>query len=216
MEVGEISLSPLFFVKIADGDVQAHGAVPKLRRVEFARFDFKAGIEADCPLHDIAFARWLRFGDAFHSPSFNPVLVGLPGGRFSPGLTLEQTAYADSAKPGFGQITHHLPARTIAGGRLIAFPLVGGVNQKLDFVSKPGPALWGEFVSLGIAVRQPARGVDAIENVVDDIEGEVKALAVMLDIAVEREISVVGGGRELRHPVLDAKKLCGVLPLTSL
>jgi hypothetical protein len=62
-------------------------------------------------------------------------------------------------------------------------------------------------VRLGILVGEPARRVDAVQYVVVDVEGEVQALAIVLDVAVQSEILGIVGGRELRNPISDAEEL---------
>ena len=72
--------------------------------------------------------------------------------------------------------------------------MIGGVDEQLHLVAEPGKAFARQFVRFGILIGQPARRVDAVEHIVGDVEGEVEALAIVLDVAVQREILRVGGG----------------------
>ena len=61
-------------------------------------------------------------------------------------------------------------------------------------------------------MRQPAWSVDAVQKIVVDFEGEVEALAVVLDPALEVEVFGVSGGRKSVGPVEDAGDGCCIGP----
>jgi hypothetical protein len=83
--------------------------------------------------------------------------------------------------------------------------MVGGVDQDLDLVAEPGEAFAGYVVGFGVVAGEPARGVDAVEDVVGDVEGEVEAAAVVLDPGAEGEVLGIGDGQELGRPTVGPR-----------
>ena len=94
-------------------------------------------------------------------------------------------------------------------------PAVVRVDEDLHFVSEPGEAVAGEFVGLGVVIGQPAWSIDTVEDVVGDVEGEVEACAVVLDVAFDGEIGRIDDGGEGGDPAVDAFEGAGVGPLTG-
>lgn len=213
-EVAKVSFATFLLVQVAQCNVQAHGAISHAGGVELARLHLQAGIETHRPLHNVALSFGLRLDRTFHRSVPDPFLVGVPSGLFGARLALENPTFANAAQARLGDIADHLPTGSIAGGAFVAFPSVCGVDQQLHLIAEPRPAFTGHFVGVRVAVRHPARRVDAVQYVIGNIESEVEPLAVVLHVAMQREIFWVGSGRELRDPVPDTKELCGVVPFT--
>src|SRR5438105_2024613 len=109
MEVAEVPGSALFFIQIAQGDVQSHGAIPHGSRVELSGRYLEARIEIHGPFDDVSFAAGLRFGDRFLRAAQDPLLVRVPRRLAAAWLAFEKSAHADSAFAGLGEVADHLP-----------------------------------------------------------------------------------------------------------
>ena len=59
-------------------------------------------------------------------------------------------------------------------------------------------------MGLGIFFGQPAWGVDSVEEIVVNLEGEIEALTIVLDPALEVEVFRVSGRREGMGPIEDS------------
>ena len=175
----------LRFVQISHQNIQAHRTIAHRRRVEDSRFDFQAGVETRRPFNDVTLPSGFGFGGAFLRARENPLLILPPGVLTAARFAFQETSGADAALARLGQVADHLPGRAVAGGILVAGPVVGGVDQHFDFVAEPGKAFARQFVRLGIVGGQPARCIDPVQHVVGDVEGEIQALAVVLDVALE-------------------------------
>jgi hypothetical protein len=213
MEVAEVPLAFLLFIQIAQSDIQTNRLVALIGAVEPARFNLDTGVEIDRPFDNVTFSIGLRLGGTFHGSRLNPLLISIPGVEIFAWLTFQQARLAHAAQPRLGQVADHLPALAIAGYTFVGGPFIGWVEQNLHFITEPGEAFPRQLVSLGILLREPAFGIDPVENVISDIKGKVEALAVVFDVGVKGKVVRVGGGRELRNPSLHAEELCGVVPL---
>jgi hypothetical protein len=68
-------------------------------------------------------------------------------------------------------------------------------------------------VRVRVFIGEPPRRIDAIEHIIGDVEGEVEAAAIMLDVTPQGEIFGIGRLCELRNPVSDSREPGGVIPL---
>ena len=80
------------------------------------------------------------------------------------------------------------------------------VDEHLDAVTKPRPALRRQLLARRVAGRAPARPVDAMEIVVHHLEPKVQRGRVVLDPAVQRRVGRVSHLGELRTPEVGAAR----------
>src|SRR5438128_2362003 len=104
VEVAEVSHAALFFIQIAESDVQPHGAIAHGSGVELPGRYFQARIEIHCPLNDVSFAARLRLGYRFLRAVENPLLVGVPRRLALARLAFQQSTYADAAFARLGEV----------------------------------------------------------------------------------------------------------------
>src|SRR6266478_5391830 len=107
MEVKLVSSASLFFIQIAEGDIQAHGAVAQGRRVKLSWRNFQARIEFHRPLDNVSFPA--GFGDRFLRAGEYPLLVRVPRSLAPARLSFQQSAHAYPALAGLGKVANHLP-----------------------------------------------------------------------------------------------------------
>ncbi len=185
MEVAEVTDAVIGLVKVTESDVEADGVGAEGGGPEALGCDFDTGLEADGPLNDIALTVGEGLGDASLMSLVNPLLVRMPCGVAGAGFAFEQAAGADAAEAGFGEVADHLPACAISGDGFICLPGIGGVQEDLHFVAEPGIAALAELMCVGVVGGKPAGGMDPVEHVVGNAEGEIELLAVVLDEALE-------------------------------
>src|SRR6266849_6177162 len=94
MEVKLVSRASLFFIQIAEGDIQPHGAVAEGRRVKLPGRYFQARIEFHRPLDNVSFAAGFDPCDRFLRAGEYPLLIRVPGGLASARLAFQQSAHA--------------------------------------------------------------------------------------------------------------------------
>ncbi len=216
MKIPEIPRAAFLLVQVAESDVQPHGTVAELGRIEFSRCDFETWVKADRPFENVPLATRLRLGRAVHGVGLNPALVRRPGLQFRPRFAFHQAGRCYPTQPRLRQITNHLPTLPVAGGVLLGrTPLVGGVHQDLHLIAEPREPLSRQFVGFGIVVGQPTRRIDSVQHVVRHVESEVQPLAIVLDVALHGEILRVRHRGEGGNPTLHPLERCGVSPFPS-
>src|ERR1035438_6591651 len=97
----------------------------------------------------------------------------------------------------------------------MAAPFVGGVDQQFHLIAEPWEALGSQFVCFGIFLGQPPWGVDSVQYVVGNVEGEVQSCAVVLYITGDREVTWIGGRGEGVAPVEDPSETRRVIPFAG-
>jgi len=124
-------------------------------------------------------------------------------------LALAQPRLAHAPQARLGERADHLPLRAVADhGRRHRHGVLRArrVDEHLDAVTKPRPALRRELLARRVAGRAPARPVDAMEIVVQHLEPKVQRVRVVLDPAAQRRVGCVSHLGELRTPEVWAAR----------